>query len=350
MAKLIKKLSQSNETYIFLVLIVLSIIIQVRSGQFFTSNNLVDLASALIVPGLFAIGAFVVILSGGIDVSFPALASLSMYAVTRYLVDNNYEGGMFLPIIMVIVIGALLGAFNGALISFLSLPPLIVTLGASSIFKGVMQGVLASVQIAVIPKGMSKFGTSALFVAKNPQSGLTSKMPVAFLALLIVLAIAYFLLKYTMFGRGIYAIGGNETSAQRAGFNVKLIKFMLYVGVGMVASLAGLIRVCMMTQAHPTNMLGMEMMIIAGVVLGGTAITGGSGSLTGCMLGTILVVMVQNSLILLGVPTFWQGFFLGLLILIGTGVSASQVTRATGKSGKNIDLQTADDDPQRRSA
>ena len=83
-------------------------------------------------------------------------------------------------------------------------------------------------------------------------------------------------------------------------------------------------------------MLGMEMMIIAGVVLGGTAITGGAGSLTGCMLGTILIVIVQNSLILLGIPTFWQGFALGVLIIVGTGVSAWQVARANNRTvGKN---------------
>ncbi|HWR24290.1 MAG TPA: ABC transporter permease [Feifaniaceae bacterium] len=335
MAKVFKKLTQRNEFYIFLVIVLLSIVIQARSGQFFTSNNIVDILSALIVPGLFALGAFMVIVSGGIDVSFPALASLSMYATTRILVDSNYQGGMFLPIVMSLCFGAILGAVNGWLIASFRLPPLIVTLGTSSVFKGVMQGVLSSVQIAVIPPGMSSFGTSALFVAKNSETGLTSRMPVAFLALVAVLVLVYFMLQRTMYGRGLYAIGGNETSAHRAGFNVWAIKFFLYVGVGMISSLAGLIRVCMMTQAHPTNMLGMEMMIIAGVVLGGTAITGGAGTLTGCMLGTVLIVMVQNSLILLGIPTFWQGLFLGLLILVGTGVSAMQVSRANdGKSRK----------------
>ncbi len=334
MAKVFKKLTQRNEFYIFLVLVLLSIVIQARSGQFFTSNNVVDLLSALIVPGLFALGAFMVIVSGGIDVSFPALASLSMYATTRILVDGNYQGGMLLPIVMSLCFGAILGAVNGWLIASFKLPPLIVTLGTSSVFKGVMQGVLNSVQIAVIPPGMSSFGTSALFIAKNAQTGLTSRMPVAFLALAIVLLLVYFILQRTMYGRGLYAIGGNEVSALRAGFNVWSIKFFLYVGVGMISSLAGIIRVCMMTQAHPTNMLGMEMMIIAGVVLGGTAITGGAGTLTGCMLGTILIVMVQNSLILLGVPTFWQGLFLGLLILVGTGVSAMQVSRANDVKGR----------------
>jgi simple sugar transport system permease protein len=324
----IKKLSRQNETYIALVALVLCLVIELRSGQFFSPNNLVDLASALIVPGMFAIGAFMVIVSGGIDVSFPALASLSVYATTKFLLDINYQGGIWLPILIVLALGAILGAVNGFLISWFDLPAMIVTLGTSSVFKGVMQGALNSTQLAVIPPGMDSFGKSALFVAQNPNSGLTSRMPVAALFLVATLLLAFIVLRYTMYGRGLYAVGGNEVSAHRAGFNVKWIKLMLYVAVGMIASLAGLVRVCMMGQCHPTNMLGMEMMIIAGVVLGGTAITGGAGTLTGCMLGTILIVIVQNSMILLGIPTFWQGFAVGLLIIIGTGVSALQVTRA----------------------
>jgi simple sugar transport system permease protein len=323
----LRKIAHYNETYIFIVIVLMAFVIQARSGQFFTSNNIVDLASALVVPGLMAVGAFMVIISGGIDVSFPALASLSIYITTKFLLDTGYQGGILLPILMVCFFGALFGAVNGVLIASFNLPPLIVTLGTSSVFKGFMQGALNSKQLAVIPKGMSAFGASSLFVATNPVSGLSSRMPVAFLALVFVLVLSFFVLRYTMFGRGLYAIGGNETSARRAGFNVWLIKFLLYVSVGIIVSLAGLIRVCMMTQCHPTNMLGMEMMIIAGVVLGGTAITGGTGSLTGCMLGSILIVMVQNSLILMGVPTFWQGVSLGILILIGTGVSAYQVMR-----------------------
>lgn len=327
MQTIIRKLLRRNETYISLVIMLLALLIELRSQQFFTPNNLVDLASALIVPGLFAVGAFLVIVSGGIDVSFPALASLSVYTTTKILLDVKYEGGMLLPILMVLVFGGLLGAVNGFLISQFSLPTLIVTLGTSSVFKGIMQGALESKQLAVIPPGMTAFGKSSLFIAQNAQSGLTSRMPTAMLILLAVLAITWFVLRHTMMGRGVYAIGGNEVSATRAGFNVKRTKFLLYVVVGMVASLAGLVRVCMMSQCHPTNMLGMEMMIIAGVVLGGTAITGGMGTLTGCMLGTILIVIVSNSLILLGVPTVWQGFFLGVLVIVGTGVSAFQVTR-----------------------
>lgn len=331
MKKLVQKLVKSNEFYVFLVILALSIVIQVRSGQFFTANNLVDIANAMVVPGLFAVGAFMVIVSGGIDVSFPALASLAVYATTRYLVDNHIEGPIIVPFLMAIALGAILGAFNGLFTARLALPTLIITLGTASVFSGVMQGALNSVQIPDIPDSMEEFGRATIFVARNPASGLTSDMPVAFAILVAVVAIVFFVMRYTMFGRGIYAIGGDEGAAARAGFRVKHIKFWLYVIVGVIAAVAGLIRTSMMGQMHPTNLLGMEMMVIAAVVLGGTAITGGTGSLTGVMLGTLLITIVQNSMILLGIPTFWQGFSLGVLIIVGTGISAYQVARASGR-------------------
>ena len=323
-----KKLLSKNETYIFLILLALALLIQVRSGQFFTSNNIVDIISAMIVPGLFAVGAFLVILSGGIDVSFPALASLSAFATTKLFLDMNYEGSVLLPLLFALAIGAVLGALNGFFVGYLKLPAMIVTLGTSSIFKGIMQGTLDSKQLAVIPSGMKDFGVASLFTVTNQNSGLSSRMPVAILVLIFVVAIAYFILRYTMFGRGIYAIGGNENAAYNAGFHVKKTKFILYVFAGMTASVAGIIRVCMMQQCHPTNMLGMEMNIIAGVVLGGTAIVGGFGTLTGCMLGTLLIVLVENSMILIGVPTVWKNVFVALLIIVGTAISARQVMRS----------------------
>ena len=334
--KSLRKLTGRSEFYITLVLLALCLLIEVRSHQFFTPNNIVDILSALVVPGIFAIGEFMVIVSGGFDVSFPALASLTGYATTKMLLDMGWEGGVWLPILITIVIGGILGAFNGLFIGYFELPAMIVTLGSSSVFKGLMQGALNSKQLAVIPQGMRSFGTSALFIAENKTSGLTSRMPTTFLMLVAVLLVTYFLLNKTMFGRGIYAIGGNATSAHRAGFNVKRTRFMMLVYVGVISALAGLCRVSMMQQMHPTNMLGMEMNIIAGVVLGGTAIVGGSGTLYGCMLGTALIVMVENSMILIGIPTVWKDFFVGALIVVGTGISAMQVTRANKAGLRNL--------------
>lgn len=323
-----QKLMRSTEFYVLIVIIALAILIQVRSGQFFTANNLVDIANAMVVPGLFGVGAYLVIVSGGIDVSFPALASLAVYATTRLLVDRGFNGPVLVPFALAMLLGALLGAFNGVFTASLSTPTLIITLGTANVFAGVMQGALNSVQIPKLPQSMADFGRASLFVARNPKSGLTSTMPVAFLVLVAVVVIVFLMMRYTMFGRGIYAIGGDAAAAERAGFRVRSIKFWLYVIVGVIAALGGLVRTSMMGQMHPTNLLGIEMMVIAAVVLGGTAITGGIGSLTGVMLGTLLIVIVQNSMILVGIPTFWQRFSLGVLIIVGTGISAVQITRA----------------------
>ena len=339
MKKNIKKLTTRTEFYVFLIILALGVLIQARSGQFFTGNNLVDIASAMIVPGIFAIGVFMVLVSGGMDVSFPALASLSAFATTKLLLDTGFTGGIWLPLLIAVGIGAVLGAFNGFFIGYLNLNAMIITLGASSVFKGFMQGTLESKQLAVIPEGMREFGTTALYTATNPQSGMTSRLPITFLVLVAVLLLAWFLLHKTYFGRGIFAIGGNAASAKAAGFNVQRTKFILYVIVGAISSIAGMMRVCMMQQMHPTNMLGMEMNIIAGVVLGGTAMTGGSGTLTGCLLGTLLIVLVENSMILIGVPTTWKSVFVGGLIVVGTGVSAYQVLRANRAGDKAKQIQ-----------
>ena len=332
MEALKKKALHANEFWVFLVVVALALIIQVRSGQFFTANNLVDLAGAMVVPGLFAVAAHLVLVSGGIDVSFPALASLAVYATTRVLVDNGFDGPVIVPFLIAAGLGALLGAFNGIFTSRLTVPTLIITLGTANVFNGFMQGALKSVQINTNPSSMQSFGQASLFVAQNRASGLQSAMPVSFLLLVAVVAAAFFLTRYTMFGRGILAIGGDEAAAARAGFSVAGTKFWLYVIVGIIAAMAGMVRTCSMGQMHPTNLLGMEMMVIAAVVLGGTAITGGKGSLTGVMLGTLLIVIVQNSMILTGIPTIWQNFALGLLIIVGTGISAVQVARSRGRT------------------
>lgn len=323
--KKLGRLSRRNEPYLLLVLIALGALIEYRSGQFLTANNLVSLASAYIVPGLFTIGAFLVLVSGGIDVSFPALASLSVYVATVFLITIEYTGGAWLAFALAILVGALLGAFNGVFVGIFRLPTLIVTLGTTYVFRGFMQGVLDSVQWATIPEGMQAFGRATLFTATNPVTGLTARLPVLFLIFLAVLILVSLMLRYTMFGRSIFSIGGAEVSAHRAGYNVVRTKMFIYIIVGIIASIAGVIRVSMMQQLHPTNMIGMELRIIAGTVLGGTAITGGKGSLFGAMLGSLLIVIVVNSMILLGIPTSWRSVFTGALIIIGTGVSARQV-------------------------
>lgn len=334
-----KKLLQKNETYIFLTFVVLSLLVQFRSGQFFTVNNVVDILVSMIVPGMFGMCVLVVIVSGGIDISFPALASLCMFATTKILLMMNFTGSVLWAFVIAALFGLVLGAFNGMLISFLNLPTLIITLGTSSIFIGVMQGVLNAQEIYILPKPMQDFGNAKLFVAANKVSGLTSNMSSTVLIFIGIVVITALILRYTMLGRGIYAIGGDVNSAVRAGFDVKRIKFFIYCFVGVIAGIDGMTRTIMIGNCLPTNLLGTEMTVIAAVVLGGISITGGSGTITGALLGTALITIMSNSLLLLGIPTYWQSFFTGLLIITGIGISSFQVIRSKNKLPGITDLQ-----------
>ncbi|MDI3548829.1 MAG: simple sugar transport system permease protein [Halanaerobiales bacterium] len=326
-----KKLTRSTEFYIFLVFIALTIFIEIQSGQFFTSNNIVDMLRAMIVPGIFSIGVLMVLVSGGIDISFTAIALLSMYSATKILMIWNYEGNVIMAFIISGAIGLLLGLINASLIAFYNLPTIIVTLGTSSMFIGFMQGILHSRVISDIPKPMLEFSRAELFRVYNKELGVSSGLPVVFLILVALIIIAWFILRYTMLGRGIYALGGDRTAAERAGFNIIAIQFFIYSFVGLISGIAGMTRAIMMANVHPTNLMGMELTVIAAVVLGGTSITGGRGTITGTLLGVALITVLSNSLILMGIPTTWQKVFTGALIIIGTGLSAYQTMKEKNK-------------------
>ena len=331
------RIARRSEPYVLAAIVVLSVLIQVQSGQFFSGNNLVDLTRSLIVPALFSIACMMVIVSGGIDVSFTAIASLAMYVTDRILLASNYSGNVILVYAISAGLGLLMGALNGFLIGFLKLPTLVVTLGTSSLFTGIMFGAF-SASASDVPPAIARHGKETLFTATNAQTGLTSNMPSQVFILIGALILVFFLLRYTMLGRGIYAIGGDETAAERAGFNVRGIKMFLYCFVGVIAGLTGIVRISMIAYADPSTMLGMELTVIAAVVLGGTRVTGGFGTLTGTILGVALMTILSNSLILIGIPTYWSRAFTGAVIIIGTGITAHQI-RSTRR--RHAQLQKA---------
>ena len=320
-----RRLLGRSEPWVFAAILVLSLLIQVQSGQFYTGNNLVDLVRAMIVPGLLSVGCMMVIVSGGIDVSFTAIAALAMYVTDRILLSSQYGGNVLLAYAMSAGFGLLMGALNGVLIAFLRLPTLVVTLGTASLYTGLMFGAFAA-SASDVPPALHAHGKETLFTAVNPQLGLTSNMPSQVLILVGVFVLGFLLLRYTMLGRGIYAIGGDEAAAERAGFAVPGIKMFLYCLVGVLAGITGISRISMLEYADPSTFLGMELTVIAAVVLGGTRVTGGVGTLTGTALGIALMIILANSLILIGIPTYWARFFTGAVIIIGTGVTARQIT------------------------
>lgn len=331
-----RNLLKKNEFYITVIIIVLACIIQVISGQFFTSNNLVDLLRSMIVPGMMAAGLFMVIVSGNIDVSFPYTAMLCMFAVTKWFSVIDYQGPVFLAFLIAGVIGMVLGLLNGVLAAWLKLPTLIITLGTCTIFLGITQGVLQSSVISVLPVPMAKMVTTNLFSVVNGETGLGSSMPVSILFLVAIYLIVGFIMKYTMLGRGIYAVGGDPVAAERAGFNVSFIRIFVFTFMGAIGGITGITQVTVSGMCQINFFDGYEMTIIAAVVLGGANIAGGSGSVIGTFLGVLLMKMISNNLILLGIPTNWSKFMTGILIIAGVSMSAYKNVLAKRRIASNI--------------
>lgn len=331
MKRSVKKAFKSAEIYIGLTVLALFLLIQIQSGIFFTNVNIVDMLRAYIVPVMFACGTLVVIVSGGIDVSFPAIASLSVYLTTKILDDANYTGTVILPILMCMVFGVLFESVNGFILAKTRLPGLIVTLGTESIYWGILHGVFRATEIAMLPKSMAELSRVNVLEVFNEDLGMGSSLPVMVFFAVAVIIVVWFLLNRTMVGRGIYAIGGDINSAERVGFNVFRLQMFVYMFMGAIAGLAGFTRVVIMSSFHPNAMTGIEMNMIAMVILGGARLSGGVGTVRGTVLGVLLITTMQNSLQLLGIPTYWQKVFTGAIIIIGIGISAYQMLRQKNK-------------------
>lgn len=333
MNKYLKKIANHNEFYVLLTIIVLCVVISImdQSGSFFSVGNAIDTMRSMTTTIIFALAAMMVIISGGIDVSFPAVAAFAMYTTTKILSDAKYTGPIWIAFVMSAAIGLLLGLFNATVISYFRLPAFIATLGTQSLYFSVVTTFVGSKQITNmnLPIGITTYSKSYLVSVK--QGDVLFTLPAAFVFTVAIVIVVFLLLRYTMLGRGIYALGGDRTAARRAGFNVRLIEYFVFGFVGLISGIAGMIHTTLRRNSFPYDLSGSEMLVIAAVVLGGTRITGGYGSVKGTILGVLLVTIVNNNLVLLGIPSQWQTFVTGLLIIIGTGVTAYQSLKVRKK-------------------
>lgn len=325
-----KRLLRRNETLVAVTLVILCLVIGLNNPTFFTIGNTFTLLRSSIVTGIFAMGVLIVIISGGIDVSFTAIGVFALYATVKLMLYFAPGASIWVAFIMAALIGLGLGSINAFFIAQFKLPTLIVTLGTLSMFHGFLLFAIGNQIIRDVPPALTEFARATLI--QIPQGRGTANLhPAVFLILAIVLMV-WVLLNYTMLGRGIYALGGAPEAAERAGFNVTRIQYFIYGFVGLLSGIAGMTFGALARQANPQDLVGTELNVIAAVVLGGAYLSGGRGTVLGTLLGVILVVIANNSLILVGVPTVWQRVVIGLIILVGTGIPAIQERRA----GKQI--------------
>ena len=328
-----------TETLLAITLAVICLVIGVFNPVFFTAGNLFDLLRASIVIGIFAMGTLMVIVSGGIDVSFTAVATFAMYSTSKILIALYPDSPVWIAIVLSALIGLGLGLFNGFFISKFNLPTLIVTLATLSLFHGFLLFAIGNEILRDAPDSYTDFARSTLLKVPTASGGLTGLHPAILITVAVIIGVWLFL-DYTMLGRGIYALGGSRDAAERAGFSIPRIQYTIYGLVGLLAGLAGMIYGAFNRQPNPQDLVGTELTVIAAVVLGGASLVGGRGTVLGTVLGVILIVVLNNSLILIGVPPVWQRVVVGAVILIGTGIPALQAQREE-RHGPQIDVQPA---------
>lgn len=320
----VKSLMKKNETYLLLIVIVFSFVITAINPVFMTFENLFDLLRSSSGTAVLAIGVFVVLLSGGIDVSCTAIAICGQYIAINVLIASGVDN-ILVAFLISIGVGLALGSINAVFISIFKLPTLITTLGTSSLFHGALLEFVGTkaVNVGNIPDSIKSFGKMNILTFSRPD-GTEYGLSVFFLILVIVVVVTWFLLRYTMIGRGIYAIGGNPEAAKRTGYNIRKIQFFTYAYAGVLAGIMGVMHLSLIRYSNPNYIVGSELGIIAAVVLGGTRISGGTGTITGTLIGVALITILEKNLVLIGLSSYWQKFFIGSIIVLGVTITYAQ--------------------------
>lgn len=314
-ARLRHTLDRRPELFTLFLLVCLCGIVGAINPNFFQASTLFDIARSSVVIGLFALGVFVILAAGGIDVSFTAIAALSMYTVTQSVATRFPSAPLVLIFAIAAIGGGLLGLVNGFLVHQLKAPSLIVTIGTQYLFRGFLLTFIGTEWILNLPDQMDSFGKLALLDYVS-ASGAKVILPAFFLFLPAAAALTWWILNRTLMGRAIFATGGSMAVAERLGYNVRAVHVFIFAYTGALAGVAGLIHVCANRLANPFDIVGMEIDVIAAVVLGGARITGGTGTVTGTLLGVFLVVIINSVLIMTGVPSTWQRVVVGSFILV----------------------------------
>ena len=281
-----------------------------RWPTFLKRDNLLNIANQIAVIAIMAIGMTLVIITGGIDLSVGSLAALSAVTAARLIRDHagGVEAsmvGMVFACIAAIGLCGLLGGLSGALITLFDIPPFIVTLAMMLVASGLAYLASAGQSIYQIPES---------FIWLGRGTGLFG-LPHAVVLMLLLYAAAHVLMSQTVLGRYLYAVGGNREAARLSGVPVRRVLLLAYVACGLLAGLGGVIMASQLKSGSPTYGTMYELYVIAAVVVGGTALSGGEGRILGTLIGAFIIAVIQNGMNLTNIESYTQKVVLGLVIL-----------------------------------
>lgn len=304
------------EYVIIVAIIIESAVFAAIAPQFFSVPNLVNIALSIAITGILAVGMTAVILTGGIDLSVGSVAALA--GVVAAIVASGSTGSVALAGAAALLIGLAVGLFNGVVIAQFRVPPFVTTLAMLTICRGLAFIVTGGRSIGNLPPS---FG----FLGRDRILG----VPVPVLLMLAVFALGWFVLKRMTFGRYIYAVGGNREAAYLAGVNTRKVTLFVYVLNGLLVGLAGLVLASRLGAGVPNAGLQYELDVIASVVVGGTSLNGGRGSVAGTFWGAVFIGILNNGLNLAGIDPYMQKIALGVVILLA--VLADQINKSHGE-------------------
>lgn len=309
-----------------LVLLALVVVFAILSPDFLTSNNLSILSKHIAIFAILAIGMTFVVLTGGIDLSVGSVAGLSGmvagYVMTQAFARGSELGGLNIAeaILAALLVSLAVGAINGWLVSKAGVAPFIATLGTLYIARG---AALLCSNGRTFPN-LAGRSTSTISGFAVLGQGRFLRAPLPVLLMLLLFAVFAVIAAKTPFGRHVYAVGGNERAARLAGIRVPRIKFATYLLSAVCAGIVGLIIASELESAHPATGESFELNAIAAIVLGGTSLMGGRGSVSGSLLGACVIGVLADGLVMLGVSEFWQIVVKGLVIVLAVAIDQLQ--------------------------
>jgi simple sugar transport system permease protein len=320
--KNINKYIARNEWYLIIIILVYSIIVTISNPAFLSLENFLDMLRASSGMTLLAMGILVVLLSGGIDLSFTAIAMFGGYTAATIMLNSGINNLVFMFAVS-IGIGILLGAINALVIHFFRLPTMIATLGTLSFFSGTMITFIGSTNITPreMPSSIANFGSARIFQLSAPNGNIYG-LSVFIIPVVICVILTWFILYKTMIGRSVVAMGNSIESATRAGFNLLLLRLFIFCYVGFLAGVMGVIFVAEVNWVNPVTLVGDELTYIAAVVIGGAKLTGGEGKIFGTLLGVAIVRLLSSTLVFLGLTSSWNGFFTGIILLLSVAFTS----------------------------
>ncbi|WP_051328668.1 ABC transporter permease [Geminicoccus roseus] len=297
-----------HETILLFVLIAAVAVLAFRSEQFLTTGNLLNQGRLLVEVGLMALPMTFIIITGGIDLSVGSIMGLC--AIMLGVFWKNVGLPLELAIVMAILVGAMAGFMNGWFITKVGVPPLIMTLATLALYRGLAEGISQARSVRGYPDWFFQLGQGELF-----------GVPTQIWLLLFFFVVTAIVLTFTTFGRSLYAIGNNEVAARFSGIAVDRIKISIYTLSGIMGGLAAWVFVSRVSTTRSDMGTGLELDVITAVVLGGTSIFGGTGTILGTALGVVLIQLLKNGLALSGVKGDGTIVVIGVILILSILVS-----------------------------